>query len=247
MPIRKKSKLENFFSINQHRKRFGASKVAEDLETSDLKRLKSRLINIDEISYTHGADKSLAQHLENLKSEFSGQSELLYYHAKLIVLIRRGHETDNQFKKFKQLWGAEGSFLLKELNTRWLVSASDTFADHSDDQLERSLALSISLLVNTIKISETERYMLEAENKEASSDRVETLKKERVSLFDGTSAFAIGTDDTLRNMRWRMDDTSKQSPILGGLLQEIFERLQNNDTVYSRFRKLHTRSKTAWW
>lgn len=247
MAIRKKSRLESFLSLNQHRKRLGAAKVERDLESCNLASLKHQLINLEETSYTHGADKCLTQHLENLKAEFSGQAELLYYHAKLIVLIRRNHKPEIQFQKFKELWSSESTFLLKELNTRWLVSAADTFGDHSDDMLEKSIALSVSVLVNTIKISETERYLNKSDEILADQERGEALKNHRIALFDGTSAFAVGTDDTLRNMRWRMDEVCRQSPTLGGLLEEIFQRLQEHDTVYSRFRQLHTRPKTAWW
>lgn len=247
MATRKKSRLESFLSLNQHRKRLGATKIEKELKTVNLNSLKTKFIDLEETSYTHGADKCLTQHLENLQAEFTGQAELLYYHAKLIVLIRRNHKPEIQFQKFKELWSAEGTFLLKELNTRWLVSAADTFADHSEDALEKAIALSISVLVNTIKISETERYLKNYEAVSNDPERTEVLKHQRIALFDGTSAFAIGTDDTLRNMRWRMDEVCKQSPILGSLLEEIFRRLQEHDTIYSRFKQLHTRPKTAWW
>ena len=74
------------------------------------------------------------------------------------------------------------------------------------------------------------------------------LRTHRVDLFDGLSAFIPGTDDTLRNMRWRMDEVCAQHP-LGVVVQEIFDRLQRegHDNVYLRFRQRHTRDKTSWW
>ena len=70
--------------------------------------------------------------------------------------------------------------------------------------------------------------------------------EERVLLFDGTSIFKIGTDDTLRNMRWRIDKVAKIN-IAGEILLEIFLRLQEHDTVFKRLRDRHSRSKTGWW
>lgn len=247
MAIRKKSRFENFFSWNQHRKRLGALEASSKLETVDISSLKQKTVKNNVTTYTHGADKNLSNHLRNLGAEFSGESELLYYHAKLIVLIRREHKVDANFNKFNELWDTEGSFLIKKLNTRWLMSAADTFADYSKDPLDKALALSASLLVNTIKLQETERFIQSAETKLDDEDKITILKTRRVPLFDGTSAFAVGTDDTLRNMRWRLDSTCKRKSATSKILQELFDRIQVHDTVYARFKKRHNRKKTAWW
>ncbi|SKA70571.1 hypothetical protein SAMN02745130_00772 [Thiothrix eikelboomii] len=246
MAARKKSRLERWLSFNQHRKRFGATQAAASLQNADYTQLKTQLLTDTEQHYTHGADKDLSQHLLNLRAEFAGQAELLYYHAQLIVLIRREYQTLEQFAQFERLWEAEGDFLRQQLNTRWLISAADTFADHATDPTTRALALAASLLVNTIKLQETERYLQAAEHLSDQADRQQQLQTERVALFDGTSAFAVGTDDTLRNLRWRLDAMSTAQP-MGQLLVELFERLQTHDTVYQRFRQRHTRAKTAWW
>jgi hypothetical protein len=246
MVARKKSRLERWLSFNQHRKRFGAEQAAASLQSSDYSALKSKIITDTELSYTHGADKDLSQHLHNLRAEFAGQAELLYYHAQLIVLIRREYQIAEQFAQFERLWETEGEFLREHLNTRWLISAADTFADHSTHLETRSLALAASLLINTIKLQETERYLQATENLSDQPDRQQQLQTGRVALFDGTSAFAVGTDDTLRNLRWRLDAIRTENP-MGLVLAELFQRLQTHDTVYQRFRQRHTRAKTAWW
>lgn len=246
MAARKKSRLERWLSFNQHRKRFGAGQAAAALQISDYSTLKTNIIRDTEQVYTHGADKDITQHLHNLRAEFAGQAELLYYHAQLIVLIRRDYQIAEQFALFERLWDQEAEFLREHLNTRWLISAADTFADHSPDATTRSLALAASLLVNTIKLQETERYLQATENLTDQSERQQSLQTGRVALFDGTSAFAVGTDDTLRNLRWRLDALSQTHP-MGLVLAELFQRLQTHDTVYQRFRQRHTRAKTAWW
>jgi hypothetical protein len=55
------------------------------------------------------------------------------------------------------MWAEEAHFLAKALNTKWLVSACDTFADHSNDDAERATALLAATMIKTIKIYETER------------------------------------------------------------------------------------------
>ena len=74
------------------------------------------------------------------------------------------------------------------------------------------------------------------------------LQQQRVALFDGTSAFAVGTDDSLRNMRWRLERTCGLHP-LGQIVIEIFDRLQqeSNPNVYARFKQRHQRERTRWW
>ena len=246
MTARKKTRLERLLSFNQHRKRFGAGKVMQAQADQTLTTMKNTLIEGNEAVYTYGAEKNIQQHLKNLRTEFAGGSELLHYHASLIVMIRREYETDINVERFEVLWKQESDYLLKHLNTRWLVSAADTFADYAKDPLIRSLALTTAVLFNTVKMQETERYLQKAGDLNDDPERHALLTSGRVNLADGTSAFAVGTDDTLRNMRWRMDEIAQLHPI-GHLLTEVFQRLQNEDTVYQRFRQRHTRSKTAWW
>lgn len=246
MVARKKSRFERWLSWNQHRKRLGAKHVAQQLHSVDFETLKQQIIEGAQPEYTHGASKNLAEHSQQLRAEFAGQSELLYYHAQLIVLIRREFEVAANYARFEALWQHEGAYLLNELNTRWLVSAADTFADYASDPTARSLALSASLLINTIKIQETERYLHATEQTPINAQRLQTLQQGRVALFDGTSAFAVGTDDTLRNLRWRIDAISQLHPV-GALVAELFQRLQQHDSVYQRLRLQHSRAKTSWW
>lgn len=246
MSVRKKSRLERLLSFNQHRKRFGAGKASDALLGNEFSALKAQRIEGTTPDYTHGAEKNVEQHLLNLREEFAGQPELLYVHASLIVLIRREYKVDEHFRQFEKLWETEKDWLCSQLNTRWLVSAADTFADYSDNPTERALALGASLLANTVKMQETERYLQSTEAMPDDNERLAELTSKRVDLFDGTSAFAVGTDDTLRNMRWRIDSISALHST-GSLVAEIFKRLQNQDTVYQRFRQRHTREKTRWW
>ena len=241
-----RNKLVNWFSFNQHRKRFGAAAVAQAITGVNLAALKTHIIDAGDAVITHGSKKELQAHIADLYREFSGQPEINYYHAQLIVLMRRGVDTDKHFADFETLWAAERDFLLQSLSIRWLISAADTFIDHSQDNLLKALLMNAVVLINTIKLQESERYLHKAEHLPIDAQRQHALQNERLPLFDGVAGFAVGTDDTLRNMRWRLDKLCATHP-LGALVIEVFERVQHQGNVYARFKALHTRDKTAWW
>ena len=246
MSRRDKTRFERWFSLSRHKRRSGAIVLSEKI-SSDFSRQKEIIIDGDEIQYTHGSSNNLKEHFVALRDEFIDQSELCYTHAKIIVLIRRDFESKKHFAIFENLWKEEKDYLLKHLNTRWLISAADTFADFSDDDSIKSLSVACSCLLNTVKMQESERFITNAHSSIDDKEKMTRLdNEERISLFDGTSVFKVGTDDTLRNMRWRIDKAAKIN-IAGEILLEIFLRLQEHDTVFKRLKDRHSRSKTGWW
>lgn len=242
--MHKPSRLRRVLSLNQHRKRWGARRHAPS--DTDLSCLKETIIDFGDAEQTRGSTKSLDQHLENLRREFSGQSELLWHHAKLIVLIRREFQTSQQYAEFRSLWEQEGDFLRENLNIRWLVSATDTFAEHDADPAVRAVAMMASVLVNTVKMQESERFITHSADQSVDPALVARLREELVPLFEGMSCFTVGTDDTLRNMMWRLHPFMSVEPV-GPILDEIWSRFQVEDTVFNRMRLLHRREKTRWW
>lgn len=251
MPRRQKTRFEHWFSLSRHRRRAGAAALAQSLGGRDLQQLKATLVQGapgEVAQYQHGSLVDLRAHLARLRSEFIGQPELLYHHAALIVMIRREAQVRQNFALLCELWRAESAFLCATLDMRWLVAACDTFIDHHDDPLVRATLMNAVVLVNTVKLQETEHFLaggvLPADSPQASA----ALQAGRVALFDGLAAFVQGIDDTLRNMRWRLEKLCALHP-LGAIVMEIFERLQQpgNNNVYVRFRQRHTRDRTAWW
>jgi len=246
MSRRDKTSFEKWFSLSRHKRRSGAIELSDQIAT-DFSQQKQIIIDGNEIHYTHGSSDNLEEHFIALKDEFIGQSELCYTHAKIIVLIRRNFDAKNYFTIFEQLWKEEKDYLLKNLNTRWLISATDTFTDFSDDDSVKGLSLACSCLLNTVKMQESERLITNTESSITDNEKLNRLdNEERIPLFDGISVFKFGTDDTLRNMRWRIDKASKLN-IAGAILLEIFLRLQQFDNIYKRSKERHVRDKTGWW
>ena len=246
MGRRDKNRFEKWFSLSRHKRRAGAKQLSDQI-SMDFHQQSKQLIADGDVVYTHGSGDDIEEHFIALMDEFSGQSELCYTHAKIIVLIRRDFEAKKHFKIFELLWQEEKDYLLKNLNTRWLISATDTFADYSNDNTVRSLSVACACLINTIKMQESERFITNAQECTDDKEKITKLdNSERFSLFDGTSVFKFGTDDTLRNMRWRIDKVA-QFNIAGEILLEVFLRLQKFDTIYKRSKDRHIRDKTGWW
>lgn len=208
--------------------------------------MRERIVEAGEAVQTRGSDKSFGRHMANLRREFSGQPELLLHHARTVVLIRREVRLSESLGQFFALWDQETAFLCQKMNLRWLISAADTFAEHAPDPQERTVGMMASLLGNTVKIGESDRYICGAETLAPLPERIDMLQAELVPLFEGTSVFTVGTDDTLRNMYWRLKPFFAVGPA-GMILKTIYDRIQVNDTAFARLRALHHRDRTGWW
>jgi hypothetical protein len=245
MTRRKKTTIEKWLSFNRYKRRFNAGKLASSINKNFIQQ-KNTIVSGDSLTYTHGSAHSLEEHFTALEREFIGSSQLCFTHAKIIVFIRREYQLKDNFLTFESMWHQEKAHLLQSLNSRWLVAAADTFADHSTDKRTQALALTCACLINTIKAQETERFISRCDNTSDDPERIRHLSEKRHALFDGTTALAVGTDDTLRNMRWRIDKIAKHD-IAGDIFLELFNRVNEHDTVYKRLKERHHRDRTRWW
>lgn len=239
--------LHKFFSFSRWQRRFGANKLKVDaIQSEDLEPLKTAIIDQGPSVLSRGSAKDIQQHYATLRQEFSGQPELCFHHAMLIVMLRREVDVPQTYARFEALWRDHSEWLLKNLNIRWLVSACDTFADHSTNDAERALALATAVLANTVKAYETENVMSRHTKVDYAPDLVARVQQEAIPLIEGMSCYTIGTDDTLRNMVWRMKDIAPKYAS-GLILMQVFQRLNTLPTAFGRMRQAHTRSKTQFW
>lgn len=247
---RQKTKLEKLFSFNRYKKRFGASSVAPDISNSDYETLKNNIIEGEKIEqYESEAFGDLTKHMTHLRTSFQGQPEILFYHAKLIVMIRREYKVDQHFKAFCKLWQEQSDFLLKNLNLRWIISACDTFIDHSEDDTLKALCFAVVWQVNTLNMYESERHYWNTNQLDYTDYKGNKIPQGSLHLllFDGLEGILPERGDTLRNMRWRMNNMAKLNPIGGAIMLEVFNRLNHRYSVYSRFKPLHKKDRTQWW
>jgi len=244
---RQKSAFLKLFSFSRHKRRFGAKHASSMIDLNFEDQKNKILVSSKKKKYTHGSKNNLLEHFGELHNEFIGESELCFTIAKIIVLIRRDYKAPKYYKIFEQLWNQESEFLIKYLNTRWLIASTDTFADHSLNSSEIDLSIACSCFANTIKLYESERFLVNAGNNKDDEQKKMALDNEvRFALFDGMSVFKFGTDDTLRNLRWRLDKVAKKN-IPGMIFKEIFDRSQNYETIFKRAKDRHKRDRTKWW
>ncbi|NWG46597.1 MAG: hypothetical protein HXY25_08620 [Alphaproteobacteria bacterium] len=216
------------------------------LSSEDFERLKARKVRGLVRRRLSGRKAELDEHLTDLRQEFVGRSELEFFHAELIVRIRREIDLSADTGTFLRLWDQEGAHLARSLDLRWLVSAADTLVDHHPDPAQRALAGAASLFTNTVKLYETERLALGQTRSRLPAGHDVKLGS-RVGLFDGLSTFGAGTGDMIRNLYRRLEKLTRET---GGpaalILRAVMMRMDRHDTVFQRLAAIHTREDTRW-
>jgi len=188
-----------------------------------------------------GAALDLQEHFEILRRDFIGLPLLCYAHAQLIVCIRRKLDLPNHLPVFLRLWAMDHEFLAEQLNTRWLISACDTFADYGSDA-QKAAAMLLVVLVNTVKLAETERLSFGDPTTSASKlDAVMECRraKTHIELWDGVTAFAVFTGDMPRNMLRRLATITDRDPALATIARTLIRRAVAADTVLGRLARMN--------
>ncbi|TXD97906.1 hypothetical protein ES754_02825 [Psychrobacter frigidicola] len=194
--------------------------------------------------------KNLESHLDGLKHQFIHQSELCFYHATLIVLLRRNYKPQEVFAEFERLWAVETDYLLNNLSLRWIVSACDSFIDYSADTTRAAVFLNVITLINTLKVYETKQFLQLSSVPDQTpllTDKVAALYSCHLPLYDGLTYFRIGTDDTLKHMRSRYQKLYTVDKLATTVLLFVFDRLQSNNSAFATLRALHQDEKSKWW
>jgi hypothetical protein len=205
---------------------------------ADTHALRSNIVTAGDPVPCFGRKMELGEQLHALACEFSGQPVLNLYHAALIVHVRRELDAEVNFERFRRIWADEAAHLLSSLNARWLVSACDTIADFDPDATERAGAIAAVLLVNTVKLYETERLAIGA-----TGHQYRKVWGRGQGLFDGLTPYAIGHGDMVKNM---LDRVRHTPGLCGRILNELIRRLLVHDTVFHRFGAVHRLERTAW-
>ncbi len=186
-------------------------------------------------------DGDLATHMAALRRDFAGRPELCIHLAELIVRIRREMDLEADVAEFLRLWRFEHAFLAEHLDSRWLVSACDTFADHGTD-FQRAAAVALVALINTTRLCETERIL----SVDASCDprKFERMKVEHrdgrlLELWDGVSAYAPHKGDTPRNFFRRLLAVIGMDPALDAIGRTLLSRALAQDTLLGRLSRMN--------
>lgn len=193
-------------------------------------RLRNQLVPGCESTPVLGRLPYLDQHLLQLEDEFAGSTQLELLHARTVVLLRRKIRLRHNRSRFRRLWFWHGRFLAQRLNSRWLVSAADTFIDHPRDSTEQATALAAVLLTNTVKLYESELRLLEV----SVAEGLPISQGAPEPLFDGLTTYLNGRGDLLRNLDRRMSRVNSRNRPANLILGELMKRLRQHNSVFAR-------------
>jgi hypothetical protein len=104
--------------------------------------------------------RNLEQHFEALRREFAGKPLICLTLARHIVCLRRQIDVEENWSQFQLLLAKYKGYIIAEMNLRWLLSICDTYADYGTP-VERCAALIVVTCINTLKLAETERLLLQ--------------------------------------------------------------------------------------
>ncbi|MDK2921216.1 MAG: hypothetical protein PWR24_773 [Desulfonauticus sp.] len=184
--------------------------------------------------YTIIYSKDLSEHFEIIKKDFLGKSRLSYEIAKLIVCIRRKVELGNNLEKFFFLVKNENIHLAENLNLRWIVSVMDTIIDYGE-RVESLTALIFSVIVNLIKLSETEKkYFYKKVVTPVLDDN--GYRKE---IFDGLTCFNIYTGDMVANLFSRINQKILEVDYLVPYFNTLLVRLESNENFIAMVKRFN--------
>ena len=184
--------------------------------------------------------ETLPGKIARLARSFRDRPLIWLYHARLIVCLRRDIDVPIAWERFDALWLHHGPWLIDHLDSRWLVSACDTLADHHPDPGIRAASLAVSTAMNTLRLSETERRARGPDLRPMGRDG------RAHPLHDGLRWFAIGSDDTVANLMARLQRIKADGTLPGRILAELIRRTQEGDTVFRRMADAHDLPATAW-
>jgi len=240
--------------IFKSEKRLNAGKIFETYNDKSFEEMKATVItesmcNLETLT-DERKTKDLEGHLNNLKYQMVGYSELYFYHNTLIILLRRKYKIDETFAELERLWTAQSDYLSEHLSIRWIVSACDTFIDYSKDRNRAAILMNVVTLMNTLRAYETKYFLQLPSNAKPMpliDDKIDMLYRGDLPLYDGLTYFRVGGDDSLRNMRKRYEKFYKTDKLATTILLSVFDKLQNNDSAFSTLRSLHKVDWSKWW
>lgn len=207
----------------------------------DFKALAATALPPQELPRPEGLSR-VAKKRHMLLGELAGHSELALLHGLLISHLRKHTYPEEAPALFLRLWAEEENWLLKNLPTRWLISAIITFAKFGETEGDRMLAQSMNIFFSLMKIYEAERCFsgLPAQKPFKIKDR------NKSPLPMGMKDFSVLNGDLEAHLLAPLWRDAKHAPGCGRLARHLLNLLNEDDgTVFRRFALMReTASKT---
>ncbi len=172
----------------------------------------------------------LSENIAAVRQEFVGQPEICHELVKHIMYIRRGIDSEYHSQCFYDLWEKYSDVLIKEYNSRWLISVVDTVVD-TGEHLEAAVAMNISQCINRCGLD----VALQINSVNYAYDVQRVGMEIKVPTWDGLETPDIPTGDMMHNMMVRLDGVVSTVPMLNEIWLEIKNRLRGITTVPMNF------------
>ena len=166
------------------------------------------------------------QNIQAVKAEFVGKPLVCHELIKTIIYLRRKIDMADNTSRFFDLWENYHKTLLKELDTRWLLSVVDTVIEIGDD-LEAAVAMNISQCINQCNIHTS----LLINSVDGRLDANKLQREMKAPTWDGMITVDVPTGDMVHNMMTRMDEIISREPWLNDIWEEIKNRLRTQENL----------------
>lgn len=157
----------------------------------------------------------------DIQQEFTGKSALCALNGLLIATLRKREFPAHTPALFHRIWREQGTFLLENLPTRWLISSIITFGDHGRTEEQRSLGQMMNVLFSLMKLYEYER--LYSRTPAAQPFGLRMTRRRGLPLdMPGFSLLDGGLDINLLAPIWQK---AQAEPLAGPIASLLLDRL----------------------
>lgn len=169
------------------------------------------------------------------RSEFSGAPEILKTVLECIIKSRREIDTEANTKLFKDTVEKNLDTVLT-MNTRWLISVCDTYAD-CGNETERSNATMVSLMFNQIKLFDT--YLSLVVDHRIDGNKIPNYRTK--PQWGGMWGFNINQGDMVENLMNRVNTNLSSTPVIHKIWLRIMDGVADSNNSFAMLKKIHSR------
>lgn len=169
-------------------------------------------------------------------AKLGAPQEILPQLITLTVYLRRNKYPEATFCCLRQLVQGNIKLVLNQLNSRWLVSICDSYADFGKP-IEARNALLISTFLNWERLAASYIHWSEPSRTTRCIDNPVDPKNQ--PLWDGLVTVQLTRGDTINNLLIRYAKLLENTPHLLRIWHTLLDRLKNNDSVMSALNEPH--------
>ena len=179
------------------------------------------------------------EHVKGLRIQFKNQPEILFLNAICISQLRRVNPPKEFIKLYFRIWEDHTDYMLKMLDSRWLLSSLITFEFVSKNEAQKRTAIAANIFFSTIRIYESERMASGFDPtkpvRRSFKSSIITMNFPRIAMLKGDA------DSNLFKSMVRLTD---QDPTTGKMLDELLRRLNtSSDNIFWRIGLIRKRTK----